>query len=79
MIKPGLHILIALKDEKVIVALPGFAYSSTVTAILYVLPLIFKFRKANQSLPIVKARINQDLKELKIKQFLQLVMLSIKW
>ena len=26
------------------------------------LPLIFKFRKANQSLPIVKARINQDLK-----------------
>ena len=62
LIKPGLHILIALKDEKVIVALPGFAYSSTVTAILYVLPLIFKFRKANQSLPIVKARINQDLK-----------------
>ena len=62
LIKPGLHILVALKDEKVIVALPGFAYSSTVTAILYVLPLIFKFRKANQSLPIVKARINQDLK-----------------
>ena len=60
--KPGLHILLALKDEKVIVALPGFAYSSTITAILYVLPLIFKFRKANQSLPIVKARINQDLK-----------------
>ena len=59
-LKPGMHILAALKDGKIIIALPGFAYSSTVCAILYVLPLIYKFRKANESLPIVKAIINQD-------------------
>jgi molybdopterin molybdotransferase len=59
-IKPGMHILVALKDGKTIIALPGFAYSSTVCAILYVLPLIYRFREANESLPIVKARINED-------------------
>lgn len=59
-IKPGMHILVALKDEKIIVALPGFAYSSTVCAILYVLPLIYKFRNSNESLPIIKAKITQD-------------------
>jgi molybdopterin molybdotransferase len=55
-----MHILAALKDGKIIIALPGFAYSSTVCAILFVLPLIYKFRNANESLPIVKAIINQD-------------------
>lgn len=59
-VKPGMHILAALKDGKIIIALPGFAYSSTVCAILFVLPLIYKFRNANESLPIVKAKINQD-------------------
>ena len=59
-IKPGMHLLIALKDNKIIIALPGFAYSSTVCAILYVLPLIYKFRNSNEKLPIVKAKINQD-------------------
>ncbi|MDD3008470.1 MAG: molybdopterin molybdotransferase MoeA [Arcobacter sp.] len=59
-IKPGMHILVAIKDEKIIVALPGFAYSSTVCAILYVLPLIYKFRNSNESLPILKAKITQD-------------------
>lgn len=59
-IKPGMHLLAAVKDGKIIIALPGFAYSSTVCAILYVLPLIFKFRNSNESLPIVKAVINQD-------------------
>ena len=60
-IKPGMHILLAIKDKKVIIALPGFAYSSTVCAILYVLPLIYKFRNSNQTLPIVKARITQNM------------------
>ena len=59
-IKPGMHILVAIKDGKTIIALPGFAYSSTVCAILYVLPLIYRFREANESLPIVKARISED-------------------
>ncbi|WP_026804376.1 molybdopterin molybdotransferase MoeA [Aliarcobacter lanthieri] len=61
-IKPGMHILVALKDEKIIIALPGFAYSSTITAILYVLPLIYRFRRSNENLPIFKAKINQDFK-----------------
>ncbi|MDD2887838.1 MAG: molybdopterin molybdotransferase MoeA [Aliarcobacter sp.] len=66
-IKPGMHLLIALKDNKIIVALPGFAYSSTVCAILYVLPLIYKFRNSNEKLPIVKARINKDLTKFQAK------------
>ncbi|OCL84989.1 Molybdopterin molybdenumtransferase [Arcobacter porcinus] len=60
LIKPGMHILVALKGEKIIVALPGFAYSSTVTAILYILPLIYRFRNSKENLPFVKAKINQD-------------------
>ena len=59
-LKPGMHVLVAIKDSKIIIALPGFAYSSTVCAILYVLPLIYKFRDSKESLPIVKARITQD-------------------
>lgn len=62
LVKPGMHILLAKKDNKIIVALPGFAYSSTVCAILYVLPLIYKFRNSNETLTFVKARINQNLK-----------------
>ena len=62
-IKPGMHLLIALKDNKIIVALPGFAYSSTVCAILYVLPLIYRFRNSNEKLPIVKAKINGNFQQ----------------
>jgi molybdopterin molybdotransferase len=39
-IKPGQHILVAKRGNQVLLALPGFAYSSTITAILYLLPLI---------------------------------------
>ena len=66
-VKPGMHLLLALKDNKIIIALPGFAYSSTVCAILYVLPLIYKFRNSNEKLPIVKARIAQDFKRFQAK------------
>lgn len=66
-IKPGMHLLIALKDNKIIIALPGFAYSSTVCAILYVLPLIYRFRNSNEKLPIVKARIAEDFKRFQAK------------
>lgn len=59
-IKPGMHLLVAIKDGKTIIALPGFAYSSTVCAILYVLPQIYKLRRSDEKLPIVKARIKQD-------------------
>lgn len=59
-IKPGMHLLIAVKNEKLIIALPGFAYSSIVCAILYLLPMIYKYEGANKKLPIVKARIKED-------------------
>jgi len=39
-IKPGQHVMVAQRGSKFIVSLPGFAYSSTVTFILYVAPLI---------------------------------------
>lgn len=39
-IKPGQHVMLAQRGEKFIVSLPGFAYSSTVTFILYVAPLM---------------------------------------
>lgn len=60
-IKPGQHILIAQKDEKFIVSLPGFAYSSTITFLIYALNLIFKFRGACEKLQVVDAILEHDL------------------
>ncbi|MCK5111864.1 MAG: molybdopterin molybdotransferase MoeA [Arcobacteraceae bacterium] len=60
LIKPGQHIIFAQKGNKFIVGLPGFAYSSTVTFLLYILPLIFKFKGANESLNIKDATISHD-------------------
>ena len=59
-IKPGQHILFAKKGEKFIIGLPGFAYSSTVTFLLYVLPLLFKFKGSNECLKIVDAIIDES-------------------
>ncbi len=59
-IKPGQHILLAKKGDKYIVSLPGFAYSSTVTFLLYVVPLIFKMKQSNEGLEIVEATMLQD-------------------
>lgn len=42
LIKPGQHVMVAQLGEKFIVALPGFALSSCVTALLYLVPLIKK-------------------------------------
>ena len=58
-IKPGQHILFAKKDNKFIIGLPGFAYSSTVTFLLYVLPLLFKYKGSNETLNIVDAIIDE--------------------
>lgn len=60
-IKPGQHIIVAQKDDKFIVGLPGFAYSSTVTFILYVLPILFKLKGSDEKLKIVKAILNTKL------------------
>ncbi len=62
-IKPGRHILVAQRGHKFILALPGFAYSSTVTAILYVLPLIAKMQGKNKPYKIVAAKLQEDFKK----------------
>jgi len=59
-IKPGRHIMLAQMDSKFILALPGFAYSSTVTAILYTLPLIAKMLGKNEPYKTVAAKLQED-------------------
>jgi len=61
-IKPGQHILVARSENKFIIALPGFAYSSTVTALLYVVPLIYKYYGIDYNHSIIKAKIMSDFK-----------------
>ena len=62
-IKPGRHILVAKRDEKFVLALPGFAYSSTVTSILYVLPLIAKMLGKDKSYKTVEAKLSEEFKK----------------
>lgn len=58
-VKPGQHIMVARKDDKFIIGLPGFAYSSTVTALLYLIPLIEKLQKGQSTLHTVKAKLKE--------------------
>jgi len=62
-IKPGRHILLAQIGEKFIVALPGFAYSSTVTFLLYVVPLIKRMLGLKSNLRVSKAYLAQEFKK----------------
>ncbi len=62
-IKPGRHIMVAQRENKFILALPGFAYSSTVTAILYALPLITKMLGKINSFQTVEAKLSEDFKK----------------
>jgi len=62
-IKPGRHIMVAQKDSSFVLALPGFAYSSTVTAMLYGLPLVAKMLGRKQPYKIVSAKLNEDFKK----------------
>jgi molybdopterin molybdotransferase len=62
-IKPGRHIMLAKKDEKFFLGLPGFAYSSTVTAILYALPLISKMLGKNSSYKTIEAKLTENFKK----------------
>lgn len=59
-IKPGRHIMVAEREGKFILALPGFAYSSTVTAILYALPLISKMLGKAKPYKTVAAKLQED-------------------
>ncbi len=56
-LKPGQHIKIVKVGKKYIFALPGFPYSSTVTFILYVIPMIRYMLGLNPSLPMKQARL----------------------
>lgn len=58
-IKPGQHILLAQKNNKFIVALPGFAYSSTVTAWLYALPLVKKMQLQNEDFCLIEGVLQE--------------------
>ncbi len=62
-IKPGRHIMLAQRGSKFIVALPGFAYSSTVTAILYVLPLIARMLGKKEPYKVVEARLKEPFRK----------------
>lgn len=59
-IKPGRHIMVAQRESKFVLALPGFAYSSTVTALLYVLPLISKMLGKEKPYTMVEAKLSED-------------------
>ncbi len=62
-IKPGRHIMVAQRGQKFILALPGFAYSSTVTAILYLLPLIAKMQGKSKPYTMIAAKLQEDFKK----------------
>jgi molybdopterin molybdotransferase len=51
--------MVARKDDKFIIGLPGFAYSSTVTALLYLVPLIAKLQQGKCALRKVKAKLKE--------------------
>lgn len=56
-IKPGQHVMVARRGTQFILGLPGFAFSSTVTFILYALPLIRRMLGRAADHPIVQATL----------------------
>jgi molybdopterin molybdotransferase len=62
-LKPGQHIKIVKVGQKYIFALPGFPYSSTVTFILYVIPLIRYMLGLESQLPMKKAKLESAYKK----------------
>ncbi len=58
-VKPGQHIMVARKEDKFIIGLPGFAYSSTVTALLYLVPIIEKLQQGQCVMQRVKATLKE--------------------
>lgn len=62
-IKPGQHIKAVKIGKKYIFALPGFPYSSTVTFILYIVPLIRSMLSLEDELTTVEATLKDDYKK----------------
>jgi len=63
VIKPGMHIKVVKVGKKYIFALPGFPYSSAVTAFLYVVPLIKRMLGVDDKYDIVWAKMKEDYKK----------------
>jgi molybdopterin molybdotransferase len=59
-LKPGQHLMFARKDEQYIISLPGFAYSSTVTFLLYAVPVIARMQGGGYEPAIVDAVLEED-------------------
>ncbi len=59
VIKPGQHVMVARAGQKFIISLPGFAFSSTVTFMLYVLPLIYRMQGSNYQPKMVYATLKE--------------------
>jgi len=69
-IKPGKHIMVAQREGKFILALPGFAYSSTVTSILYGLPLVSKMLGKKEPYKTIEAKLSESFnKRSKLTEF----------
>jgi len=62
-LKPGQHIKIVKVGKKYIFALPGFPYSSTVTFILYVIPMIRSMMGLSPELPMKRAKLSSEYKK----------------
>ncbi|MBN2895972.1 MAG: molybdopterin molybdotransferase MoeA [Campylobacterales bacterium] len=62
-IKPGQHLMLAQKGERFILALPGFAYSSSVTFILYGLGLMRRFEGREAHPALIEATLRCDFKK----------------
>lgn len=60
VMKPGQHIKIVKLGRKYIFALPGFPYSSTVTFILYVIPMLRAMMGKSFDLKYKEGILNQD-------------------
>ncbi|MBE0492272.1 MAG: molybdopterin molybdotransferase MoeA [Sulfurospirillum sp.] len=59
-VKPGRHIKIVKVGQKFIFALPGFPYSSTVMACVYVLPLLRAMQGKEPKSKYIEARLLED-------------------
>jgi len=51
--------MLARRGDGFILGLPGFAYSSTVTALLYLVPLIQKLQNSQRAIPTIKATLKE--------------------
>jgi len=63
VMKPGQHIKIVKVGRKYIFALPGFPYSSTVTFMLYVIPIIKAMMGLDAKQSYKRARLRQNYKK----------------